>query len=135
MSSISADGLSWRATVVGILAGCGVGYVVGLLTARWWGRGRRRGARGEGNAGSSSQSSSSLGDSTLSQTQATMATALTELTSQVESVQSAISEILHYMRRRGHRRDVTATRGESMTSDFMSARPDYPSDDEFFDLE
>lgn len=139
--SSSSGGLSWRATALSILAGCGVGYMVGVLTARWWwwGRERRRrrgSGRSEGGNAGPSQSSSSVGDSSLSQTtHADLATALTELTSQVESVQSAVSEILHYMRRRGQRRDVTATSAGSMTSDFLSARPDYPSDDEFFDLE
>lgn len=119
MTSTSSGYYSWRVATLGIVAGVGAGYLVGLISARWWHWRRRYGGASRPTQGPP-----------LSH--ADLAAALADLTSQVESLQAAIAELLLSTRRQRPRSAAV----ESVASGFLSAREDSAeSEDEFFDLD
>lgn len=98
---------SWHVTVVSVLAGLGVGYLVGVLTAKWvWPRPPRRTRPDQLNAG--------------------LAAAIADLASHVNNLGTAIS--LHQLQR--------VSSGSHRSEAFASALGYHgDSDDEFFDIE
>jgi hypothetical protein len=103
-----SSGPSWPMTTASVLAGVGAGYVVGVLTAKWW---RSR-----------SQASQEGGLS-----HPAIVTALSDLTSQVRDLRVVVLEMQQTRRR------ARPLGPESIVSDYVSAHAE--SDDEFFDIQ
>lgn len=127
--SSSSSAPSWPvAAVVTVAAGVGAGYVVGVLTAKWWqSRGRR------------SHAPDGEGPRPPAQSHADLVAALSDLTSQVGNLQTSLAEVLRRTARsrlRPLESVVSEFATESVLSELVSARGDNPeSDDEFFDME
>lgn len=113
----TSSGPSWSVTSISILVGVGAGYIIGVLTAKWWYWVDRR------------QSHASIQQQALQQQH--LITALTDLTSEVGSLHAVVSEVTHRSERRSR-----LPGAESIVSEFVSAQANGPdSEDEFFDME
>ena len=113
----ASSGPSWPVTSISILVGVGAGYIIGVLTAKWWHWVDRR------------QDHASQQQQAIQQQD--LITALTSLTSEVGNLHAVVSEVTHRSERRSR-----LPGAESIVSEFVSAQAGgQDSEDEFFDME
>ncbi len=106
---------SWHTITVSILAGIGAGYLIGVITTKLLLRERT----------STSSNGTHLH---LPPPQIDFTSVITNLAEEVGTLRTAVLEVQNRLRRRSNL-------GADSMSDFMSARGDEDSDEEFFDIE
>lgn len=119
---------TWRVTALSMLAGVGLGCLIGIFTSKWLtrGRGGRTSPQHRGSRRHSERESQANATSNL-------VAALANLTAEVAALQASLTHILT-AGRHSQRRPRPPTEAGSVTSEFVSARLG-SSDDEFYDME